>query len=261
MRRLVERFRIPGYTRELIEQVTQRTGYPLFLIEEDGIGYDSELRVARCNRAVHEIAYVPEYREYRMHFLVNGAFKILRFWEVPEDQRYMPAHQVGRKLPEEDHAELLLKLQGVPRSVLEDLSAFLYTGIARQLTSMPVDIRVERELAEAVPDHRPAQASYLRRQVKDLEPAFAPELQELSPERLHRASTAMNVVLAEEAAEFSGEPVGKMFRETPCRALGERLREQLHSVEVAGYPGDRVLTDMWARELGMEDWYKWVRME
>ena len=252
---------LPEYVQELVSEVEDRTGYPLLIKEEVGVGYDSELRIARPGKVVHELAYVPEYREFRLHFLVNGAFKILRLWDVPPGERYMPASQLGRGLAPEDYKELRDKLAGFPSPALDQLSEFLYHGICRQLTSMPLDIRVEREIAEELPDHYPAQRAYLMTQVKDLEPTFLPEMAEVCPERLYAASTAMNVVLAEEAAELTGVQPGKAFLETPYRALGERLREKLHSVQEKGYPGDRLLTDAWAGELGMEDWYEWVRLD
>ena len=52
-----------------------------------------------------------------------------------------------------------------------------------------------------------------------------------------------------------------MFRQTPHRRLGERLRVLLHSVEEPGYPGDIVVTDAWASELRLRDWYEWKRLD
>ncbi|MEW6743657.1 MAG: hypothetical protein AB1486_12950 [Planctomycetota bacterium] len=170
----------------------------------------------------------------------------------------MPATEIGRRLPPADEAELRKKLPGLYEPRLRDLSAFLYHGLSRQLTSMPVDIRTERDLAQAWPEHLPQQRRYLARQVKDLEPAVAPELVTVSPARLFAASAAMNIVLAEEAGEIVGVPVGRVFREHEHRALGERLREQLHGIAEPGYPGDRKLTDRWADELWMQGWYRWV---
>ena len=31
----------------------------------------------------HQLAYIPSYRPYRLHFLINAAFKIQRVWKVP----------------------------------------------------------------------------------------------------------------------------------------------------------------------------------
>ncbi len=52
-----------------------------------------------------------------------------------------------------------------------------------------------------------------------------------------------------------------MFRQTPHRRLGERLRRLLHDVNEPGYPGDRLATDAWAEELGLRGWNEWSRLE
>ena len=72
---------------------------------------------------------------------------------------------------------------------------------------------------------------------------------------------ATNLLLAEEAAEIADVEPGPMFRQTPHRALGERLRELLLAVDEPGYAGDRLVTDAWAEELGLRDWYEWRRLD
>ena len=58
-----------------------------------------------------------------------------------------------------------------------------------------------------------------------------PATAQTAPDRLYAASTAMNVVLVEEADDLTGVETG---RQTPHRQLGERFRELLHDVEEVG---------------------------
>ncbi len=251
---------LPEYAQELLSEVLTQTGYPLMLAETDGLGYDSQLRMAGPTQPFHALSYVPAHRRFGVHFLVNAAVKIRRFFELPSQERLLPVSKQGVRLPKEYENELRRKLRGPPEAVLAGLSCFLYEGTVRQLTSMPLDIRVEREIAAVVPDHKAAQRAYLARQVKDLEPHFLPEVADVAPDHIYAASTGMNVVLAEEAAEIAGIEPGPMFRQTPHRQLGERLRELLRGVEEPGYRGDRLVTDAWAQELGLRDWYEWKPM-
>ena len=80
---------LPPYAKELGADVFDRTGYPLRLSEEDGLGYDSELRLARAGTPFHEVASVPEYRDFRLDFLVNGCWKVLLFSDVPRGEFYI----------------------------------------------------------------------------------------------------------------------------------------------------------------------------
>lgn len=248
---------LPGYARSLLFQVIEKTGHPIVAAETPGIGYDSQLSMAVRARPFHKLIYGPEYGEFFSHFIVNAAVKILRVWELPPEERLIPVYRAGRRLPNAYEEELFSKIGVLPSTLANDLSQFLYRGTVQQLTSMPVDIRVEREMAEMLPEHRTAQQDYLTRQVQDLEPHFAEEIASVAPSRLYAATSAMNLVLAEEAAEITGVKPGPMLSRSPHRRLGECLRERLHSVREQGYRGDIMLTDMWAAELGLEDWYEW----
>ncbi|MCH8147237.1 MAG: hypothetical protein IH987_04480 [Planctomycetes bacterium] len=122
----------PPYADPLLRDVVDRTGHPLRLVEEERIGYDSELRMADRNRSAHEVAYVvPAYREYRTHFLVSGAYKILRIHGDSSNHRLMPVGALGEQLPIEDHADLQRKLPRLPSEHLNELSVFLRHGITR----------------------------------------------------------------------------------------------------------------------------------
>lgn len=252
---------IPGYARSLVSAVVERTGYPLIVVETPGIGYDSQLGMAGRTQHFHQLAYVPEYRGFLSHFIVNAAVKILRMWDLPPEDRLLPVSEAAKRLPEEDEAELRRKLGVLPSDVLRSLSGFLYHGTVQQLTSMPLDIRIERTIAEILPEHRDTQHNYLSRQVKDLEPHFLQEIAAVAPDRIYAASTAMNVALAQEAAEIAGVKLGRSCRTTPYRRLGERLRWHLHTVKEPGYRGDMMVTDAWAEELGLRDWYEWRKLD
>ena len=167
---------LPEYAQELLSEAITQSGYPLVLVETEGLGYDSQLRMAGHTQPFHAVSYVPAYRRFWVHFIVNAAVKIRRFFELPAQERLVPVSRRGERLPREYEKELRRKLRGPPEPVLTGLSSFLYEGTVRQLTSMPLDIRVERETADLVPEHKAAQRLYLARQVKDLEPHFMPEI-------------------------------------------------------------------------------------
>ena len=251
----------PAYALDLMGAIVEQTDYPLLVTEQPRTGYDSQLRMGSSSHPYHHLICDPAYRQHLVHFLVNAAFKIRRVWELPPEDRLLPIGDARRRLPEDDETELRQRLKGMPDATVRDLSTFLYRGLLQQLTSMPIDIRVEREIAATFVGHAEAQRAYLRRQVADLEPHFAPEIEAFAPARLYSACTAMNIVLAAEAADLAGVKPGQVFRESPHRVLGERLREIARLTDEPGYHGDRALTDAWAEELGLRDWYEWERLD
>jgi hypothetical protein len=86
-------------------------------------------------------------------------------------------------------------------------------------------------------------------------------MEEFISERECRASAAMNIAFAETIGEIAGVTPAPAFRRNRYGALGEQLVERLREVAEPGLSGDRKATDAWARELGLEGWYEWVRWE
>lgn len=257
---MAEYVALPEYSRELLERVERETGHPLQIREKDLLAFDSELQVKRPGEERHSLDYRTEYREFRTHFIVNACYKILRMWAVPDEERVVAASARGGVLPRAEHAELLRKL---PPAVAGDsghmMSEILFSGLVRQLTSFPVDLRVEREIAMDIPDHHLLQAQYLSRQVEDFLPTLDEGMLVYFPQRVYRASTAMNLVFAQEAAALAGVNPPGYLQKHGSREIAERLWGTLRSMSGTGPLGDRQLTDAWAEELGLEGWYSWVK--
>ncbi len=249
---------LPVYAARLVARAADKTGYPVVLCERDGLGYDFLLRMASPDQPWHDLAFVPEYRAYWLHFLVSASYKVLRLWAAPPAERLVPASAADRGLPWSDEAELRARFPELPDRVFRDLSVFLYQGLVRQVTSMPLDLRVERALHHALPEHRVEQERYLARQVADVVPHFSPSIQAATPPRVYAASTAMNVALALEASALTGADVDSVVRASPHYELGVQLDGLLQHVPVDGHVGDRALTDVWASRLGVRDWYTWT---
>ena len=129
----IHQLSVPSYLYQLIQEVEDKSGYPVSLQEEATIGYDMETRFARPGKPVHEIAISPTYGDYALHFLASGSFKIVRLWSLPPEERYVPASEVGRGLPTLDERELRSKLIGYPEDQFADLSMFLFQGLGRQV--------------------------------------------------------------------------------------------------------------------------------
>ena len=250
---------LPDYVHGLMLEAIGRSGYPVVVEERPSLEFDSEMQLARGSRRYHKLVISTPYVDHAEHFIISGAKKIIRFYEQSPEQRYLPGSRATQGLPEQEKGEL----SSGPWSELRlaELSDFLYQGTVRQLTSYPVDLRVEREIAEEFPEHREKQRAYLRRQVSDFEPSFLPEMAEAFPDRVSRANQAMNVAFAEKVAEITGHPVGDACRACPHHELGERLREDLDTVQEPGAQGDRQVTDAWARRLGLRQWYEWTQLD
>jgi hypothetical protein len=251
---------LPGYCSTLLFQVLERTGYRFVVTEVETLGFDSELQMAGNGRPYHSLDYLSAYRDHKDHFLVNAAKKVLRVWDTPLEQRYVPASSTKQRLPREEEQILFHKMP-LARDALAGISRFVFSGLVRQLTSFPTDLRVERELSQELLEHKDKQLAYLRTQVRDFLPTLDERMARVFPEKVYRASTGMNIAFAEEAAAIAGVSPDPLVTNHSSRKCGEALLDHLHSVTNPGLAGDIRLTDAWAKELGLEGWFEWKLYE
>lgn len=177
-------------------------------------------------------------------------------WGVPEEKRLLPGHQSGARLPLDIESDLADRLPVAARTALPKISQGLYEGMVRQVTSMPLDLRVERTIAATLPNHQEAQRAYLQQQVDDFLALFDPRIERCIPTSLYRASSAMNATFARAVAELVDTPVPRGIEESTFYHLSEGLLAHLNQEEDT-YSGDRKATDGWATELGLSTWFSW----
>jgi len=251
----------PSYVRERVEQVVAQTGYTVVIQEEVHLEFDSVVRFASPLSPRHEISYSPAYRAFASHFVLSSLEKIRRYFAAPVVDRYVPSLVGSGYLPADEELELERRLIRVSPHVVAAVSRQLQSGLVRQLTSFPLDARVELDLFATVPEHREQQLAYLRRQLMDLEPHFSLKIAALSPPRTYAASSAMNCAFAELCSRLTGERPSRRAEESPHRLQGLDLVALLDAVNEPSHAGDRKVTDAWARALGLGEFYEWVSMD
>ena len=57
----------------------------------------------------------------------------------------------------------------------------------------------------------------------------------------------------------TGHKLTVVVLDNQYRELGEQLDRRLWQIDEPGLEGDRLAVDAWAEELGLGDWYRWVR--
>lgn len=253
--------RLPGYVLAAVEHVIEISGFPVTVHEEDYLEFDSVVRFASPSSPQHEISYSPSYREFASHFVFSSVEKIRRYFAAPVHERLVPC-MVGRGyLPADEQEELARRLICVSPRDLPAVSRQLHGGLVRQLTSFPLDARVERDLFATVSEHRDRQTAYLRRQLKDLELHFSRAIEAFSPPKTYAAASAMNCAFAEVCAGLTGERSPRGARHSAHREQGTQLVTLLNSIREPGHQGDRQVTDAWALQLGLRACYEWIRLE
>lgn len=251
-----DRVPLPRYIAEKADEAASLSGHQILLEEDPGV--ELYVGISLSGKKAHVLHYPTTFREHLPHLLLLTAHRILRLWETPASERYLPYTNV-ENLGSESSEDLWRALAKPGRSP-EDLGRYFRVATVNQVTSLPVDIRSEWEIAQTYTHHRGYQTAYLRRQLAEREARYAPNLAEKAPERVHAAGCAMNIVAIDETADILGGRVYSKWHETEYCELADRLRDKFDTI-TPGHPGDREVIDAWAKKLGMRDWYEWVAVE
>lgn len=220
---------LPGYALSLMAKIESETGRPVRLIACDKVHNDSRIIVGGDNTADHIVEYSMLHARWLCHYAVSGVFKIQRICRVPDHQRQFPE---------------------VSQELWNSLSPSSHQLI-RQLINIPLDIRVERDLARSVPAHYPQQCQYLRVRARqlaawitryDLDGGLATWL----------PSAAMSAAYVIGAARITNGNYSALKR-TPIGRIGNHLVDQLFDNSIAdGYTGDLQSIDQWSSSLGLD---------
>lgn len=247
-----DRLSVPRYIVEQADYVADLSGRQI-LLEEDP-GEELYVQVSFSDARAHKLIFPPAYRPHIPHLLLIAAHRIQRLWEAPPSERLVPTYNVKDLGSDDD--EYCRRLARPERSA-DEFSENQKPTIVDQVTCLPVGIRMEWEIAQTYPQHRSRQVRYLYHQLGEREARFAPDLADRFPEQIHAAGCAMNIATIEETVDILGAKIHSAWHETGYCELADRLREKL-TTPTPGHLGDREVTDAWAEELGLRDWYEWV---
>lgn len=238
---------------DLVDRVRAETGYTLLVSSVPELEFDSELRIARQGQPYHSLAYQAAYASHRDHFIINACTKILRFWS--DEQRLVPIGTT-EELEAAQECEFEEKLEPSMQSLARPVSRYLAQALVRQLTSFPLDLRVEQAIRRSYPEHRVHQATYLRRQVREFLPTLSEAHLRYAPDVTWKASTALNIAFATIAADLINDTPPRAMRGHQSYPAATRLAAAFYQLDDTA-AGDRALTDTWARHLGLERTYRW----
>lgn len=247
---------------EIMKMVEQRTGLPVHLEEDISLIERGLWKMSDRNDCHHVVKFNPRYRNHLHHIITHEAGHILRFYESAPDERMIPCSTKKHKdlaisQLSGDFEEMIEK--GIPPGFIIDSFDLFYGGLIRQLTSIPTDMRIEEWMADSYPWLHHVQEDALKSQVKESHAVMKPEIEELTPRTVYRASNSMNSAYAEFVSEMFGDrELSLPYQNTIYEATGRQLLNYIKGKKDRGYAGDRDAINAWARILSLEDWFGWI---
>jgi hypothetical protein len=124
-------------------------------------------------------------------------------------------------------------------------------GLGTQLRSVPVGMRVDREIHEEQPSLRVMQRAVAERQLRESAAILKPTVRENAPDLIFRASAGMNAASAVFLSRLLGDDLLLVpYRLAGLVETGEKLVSLLDAIP-SSRMHDRELVSSWAAALGV----------
>jgi len=214
-----------------------------------------------ASRQPHEIHFVRGEERVIGHLIAHEVGHLVRLYQVPEDERLMPAvtPDSRRRAAEQVLPELAsLLYRGIPEDALVELFDPWYQSVCTQLASFPADLRIEAWIRDCFPALRRVQERSLLEEVHRSLPLLQPEVTALTPPTIYQATMAMNAAQAWQIAEFYSIPsLIDPFQRHGFASIGARLAHIVLSRDDEGHRSDMQAVNEWADELRLSGWFEW----
>ena len=153
----------------------------------------------------------------------------------------------------EDHLKNNLE---VPDHAVPQLANQFANGLGFQLRSMPIAIRIDRQIFESHPGLRTIQRGNVEQQLQENLTALTPRIKKLAPPRLIEANASMSAAFAMFWAGLWNEPaVALPFIAAGYQQAGNDMLALTETIP--DDPNlDRQLVDAWMNRLGLQNWFE-----
>ncbi len=247
-------------TKQLLEQVEQISGRPVYLQPDPALPTLATVKVARGDAPAHLVTYRPE-AEGLDYAIASQLGTVLRIFQTPsEDRCDIVIKEAGR----ESVRRSLVGPNGtltpykLPEAVVKTTTDQMFGGLMTQLRSLPVEMRVGVWLRDNYPGTQAAQEQYLAAEMMRATQSLGPQVRAMTPPTVFAANATMNAAFALFCDRLLGRPLYAVaFRSTGLADRGQFLLD-LWDRTPADATHDRALVDAWGDDLGLSDWYSWV---
>jgi hypothetical protein len=247
----------------LLKRVEERTGKPIAAIEKSDLPMSAEIKITAKNETAHQLFYRKDYDEQINYIIANQCGHILRLFDAPADQRFMPIANYRTmmsyimEMGEECHRFThLFDPEKIKRMV-----RLWYEGVVFQLTKMPPDIMIDKWLYNEYPELRSIQLKSLTRQRQAAVQSLTSDTRKFTPGKIYRVSNIMNYVFFKILEDHFRLDWVAPYHGTIFIFDGSALATLTERDYINNHTGDRAMIDTWAQRLDLTTWFEWKKYE
>ena len=243
--------------KHFLEQVEAASGKAVILQSDSTLHGHATIKLAAKDQPAHLLLYKPEQESVLPYLVAYQCEFALRTIEANPSAQFNLAAKANM-LP--DVLELMQRHhQGkndIPASSVPQLAKRFGDGLGFQLRSMPITLRIDKQIHDAHPELTEMQRESLDRQLQENMGALSPQAKALAPEEIIRPNASMNAAFAKFFAGLWNAPmIVAPYIAAGYGAAAAALLE-LNEQIPADSDHDRELVDAWARQTGLDRWFE-----
>lgn len=240
-----------------LDRIEATSGKPVLLQCDSKFAGHATIRVATNEQPAHVFFYKPE-KEPVLPYLVafQCEFALRTILADPAAQFDL----VAKNNMSDDVAALMTNYHTgknqVPASAVLQLAGKFGNSLGLQLRSMPITMRIDKQIHDDHPELRAFQQQSIDSQLQENMHALSPRAKELAPEEIIRPNASMNAAFAKFFSGLWNAPM--VFAPYIAAGYSQVAAELLgyHEQISADFNHDRELVDAWAKHLGLDRWFK-----
>lgn len=246
---------------QFLRDVETRTGLPFRIAEDRGIQPPRviHIQMARKSADFHELRYRPEAAGAVDYQIVHQCSFVLRHYAMPSHDRRLAIPSPTAQSGSLAWVRELASCSSMPEQRRKAYAEFLQNGLLNMLRSIPVGMRIDRDLHGRFPELHAPQAESVRRQLAEQATLLNPDVQKTIPPSALHLNLAVNAAFAQFCLthlNLSGatDPCLK----AGCLETGTGLFK-IWQESPADPKSDQALVQAWADALGIGSWIHWIQ--
>lgn len=246
---------------QFLRDVETRTGLPFRIAEDRGIQPPHLVRIqmARKSATFHELRYQPEAAEAGDYQIVLQCSFILRHYATPSYDRRQAVPSPDALSGSLAWVREMPSCSSMPEQRQKNHAEFLQNGLLNMLRSMPVGMRIDRDLHDRFSELHVPQAESVRRQLAEHATLLNPDIQKTIPPSALRLNLAVNAAFAQFClTHLSLQGATDPYLKAGCLEAGSGLLK-IWQESSADPKSDQALVQAWADALEIGSWIQWIQ--
>jgi hypothetical protein len=240
-----------------LQQVADASGKPVIVQSDPKFAGHATIKIASEDQPAHLLLYKHEH-EAVLPYLVayECSFALRSIMATPGSQFDLVSTP---NMPGDVLALMQKHHQGkdvIPGHAVLEYATRFGNGLGLQLRSMPITMRIDKQIYDDHPELREMQQSSIDQQLQENMQALSPRAKEIAPNEIIKPNASMSAAFAKFFSELWDAPI--VF--APYAAAGyTNVATDLLAIQrqIPGSPdNDRALVDAWAKHLDLDRWFK-----